>query len=124
LTLQEQRDDLLPTARGGGQPRLEGAALDELEREVDLPGVGPGLEHLQHVRVRDLGHRLGLAQQAAMTDRVRRGDPDALVQQLDRDLAIEVVVVGRIDHAHAGNTEPGTRDMPAPHHGWVGRVQH
>ena len=39
--LQEHGDDVLPAARGRGEPGLEGAALDELEREVDLAAWVP-----------------------------------------------------------------------------------
>jgi hypothetical protein len=103
--LQEGRQDAPPVALLGGEPGLEGGALDELEREEHLALVGAGLEDLQHVGVGDLRHRLGLAQQAAVADGLAAGRGEVAVQQLDRDLAVEVHVVGGIDHAHAAGAE-------------------
>ncbi len=102
--LQEDLEDRPPVARSGEQPVREGAALDELEGEEDLTRVGADLVDLQHVGVGDLGHRLGLAEQAAVADGLRPAD-DALVQQLDGDLAVEVGVVGGVDDPHAAGAD-------------------
>ncbi len=107
--LDEHREHLLAGPRARAQPRLEGGALDELHGDEDAVAVGADVVHCDDVGVAQAGHRLGLAQQSGVAVDARLGRAAAgdglAVQQLERDLAVELRVVGRVDHAHAAGTE-------------------
>jgi hypothetical protein len=90
-------------------PPAQGAVVRELHRQVHLVAEGADLVHGDDVGVVDLGHRLRLAQQAGARVAGLAGQgPGA--QQLDRDLAIEVRVVGGVHQAHAAATEQAEHD--------------
>lgn len=76
------------------EPILQRRPRHELEDQVDAVVDDVDLEHLDDVRVGDPRERPGLTQRRE----VRAGD---VVQELDRDLAVEHRVVGGMDDAHA-----------------------
>jgi hypothetical protein len=102
-SLEERRGDLPPAARARGQPLLEVDAVDVLHRQVHAAVVDPGLEHRDDVRVGEAGERLGLAQQ--LVGAVRGAGGVAEVDELDRDPAVELLVVAGVDHPHRAATE-------------------
>jgi hypothetical protein len=71
----------------------------ELHRDEHAIVHRAGVVHRDHVRVHQLRHRLGLAQQP------RASIPAARVHELHRDPAIELRIVRRVHHAHAPQTE-------------------
>ena len=102
----------------GGAPLLtlpvgEGDAVDELHRDEDLAVVDPDVVHRDHVRVRELGEGPRLLEQsvaiATGLPAIGRG---AALEELDRDLAIELRVVGREHHAHTSGAQPLQDDVP------------
>ncbi|MCY1008945.1 hypothetical protein OV079_25985 [Nannocystis pusilla] len=101
--LGEHRRDLAPAPTLLREPCPKGHAGDELHGDEHLVAVEADLVDLDHVRVRQLGQRLGLAQQPILPARVRLAV--AALQQLDRDLAVELRIVGRVDHSHRPGAE-------------------
>ena len=95
-------DDLPPRRRRDGAPLAERRALDVRHDQVDLIVVAAGLVDLDDVGVRELGERLGLAQEAGAADRSL-----ALLgaEDLQGDGPIEFLVVGAEDEAHAALVE-------------------
>ena len=83
------------------EPGVEGHAVDELHGDVDLAAEGADLVDADDVGVREPGHGLGLAQEAGAGE-VLAG---LGVEQLDGDLAVELLVVGGIDDAGAAAAE-------------------
>ena len=55
-----------------------------------------------HVRMRESGHRLGLALQPALALLI---DVACVAQELDRDATVELFVVGDVDDAHPARAE-------------------
>jgi hypothetical protein len=94
---QEHVEDLARGARLAGQPDGERLPLDELHGQEHPARRGTDVVDRHHVGVREAGHRLGLAREPSGFDVVgaRVGAED-----LDRDLAIELGVVRRVDLAH------------------------
>ena len=85
-------DDRAATAGEPGPQRLAG---DELHGQEDAASIGTDVMNRDHVRMAELGQRLRLAQQALGGDlrlAARLG-----AEELERDLAIELWVVGRVD---------------------------
>ncbi|HEY8376784.1 MAG TPA: hypothetical protein VIK91_09860 [Nannocystis sp.] len=97
--LDEDVDDLRPSARRRVEPGGERHAADELHRHVYTLVGASGLEHGDDVRVRHAGHPLRLADQPQLGVRI------GVVQQLDGDLAVEEVVVGGVHDAHRALAE-------------------
>ena len=95
--LQHHGEHLAPRTLAGAQPPAQRLALHEFHDEVDLALELADLVHADDVGVGEPGHRLGLAVQAGASEAVALRGP----QQLDGDLAVELVVVGRVDDAHA-----------------------
>jgi hypothetical protein len=83
------------------EPGVQGHAVDELHGDVDLAAEGADLVDADDVGVRQPGHGLGLAQEAG-AGQVLAG---LGVEQLDGDLAVELLVVGGIDDAGAAAAE-------------------
>ncbi len=81
---------------------LERFAVAVLEDDVGPPAVLPGVDHGDHVRVRDLRHRPRLAAKAL--DLVGLVG-DLAVQDLCRDPALERLVAGEIHGRHAAAAE-------------------
>ena len=90
-----------------GEPRAQADALDELHDEGDVIAFGRHVVHGDDVRVRDAGERLGLALELL----IARAAP--ATQQLDRDLAIELRVVGCVHDTHASRPDAVHDDVPA-----------
>ncbi len=98
------RGDLAPRPLRGLDPLAQRHAGDELHRdEHALVVESSDIEHRDHVRVREPRERLRLAEHPRALI-FARGAPAGL-EQLDRDLAIELGVVGAVDHAHAARAE-------------------
>jgi hypothetical protein len=123
--LHEQGDGVGPAGRCIGDPPGERDAVEELHRHVELAPVLADIVDLDHVRVGDPGHHLGLLPEP-LALRVR----PAQVEELDGDLAIEGLVVRGVDDAHTAgsdlveNSEPtdlGRVDR-APRHRLFGPV--
>ena len=88
----------------------QGAPADELHREEDVPLVGALVVDGDHVGVGQPGRRVRLADEP--------GDEllvvgQARVHHLERDRAVETVVVGLVDRGHPAPRQPGT-DVVAP----------
>jgi hypothetical protein len=109
---EEHGDDLAPGVRAS-QPLAEREALDELHGDEDLVAVGADVEEGDDVGVRELGHGLGLAQEAGAAEVLLLAAGEARVQELDGDLAVELGVIGGIDHAHAAGAEAAEDDEAA-----------
>ena len=93
---------LLPAERATADDRVQAVALNELEDEDGLPAVLEDVVEPDDVRVLEPGERRGLALEARAELRVVR-DPG--MQNLERDLPPEPLVVGTPDDAHAAATE-------------------
>ena len=87
-------------ARSVAGPALESLALDELHRDEDGVVHRADVMHRGHVAVVEPGHRPGFAEQACVAFVGCR-----VTEQLDRDAAIELRVVGRVHDTHAALTE-------------------
>ena len=94
------------------QPVAQRAAGQVLHRQEDLALVDADVVDRDDVRVRQLRDRLGLAHQARLA---ARRDRPALVraQQLERDLAIELRIVGGVDDAHRAGAEALEHEVAA-----------
>jgi hypothetical protein len=99
--LQVHGDDLAPAAGRGGLPGAQGLALDVLHRQVDLAEVLADLVDLDDVGVRQAGERLGLAAGAGADVGVVAVGAD----ELDSDLAVQLLVVRGVDDAHAAGAD-------------------
>jgi hypothetical protein len=99
--LQVHGDDLAPAPRGGGLPGAQGLALDVLHGEVDLAVVLADLVDLDDVGVGQAGEGLGLAAAAGADVGVVAAGED----EFDCDLAVELLVVGGVDDAHAAGAD-------------------
>ena len=89
------RDDLAPAARPGLAPGGQVLAVDQLHHDAGAIAEPDHLVDGDHVRMRQLGHRLRLAHQSPARLAVVAGD------QLDRDQAAQLRVVRRHHQAHA-----------------------
>jgi hypothetical protein len=107
----EHLDDVLPAALRRLQPVADGVPVDELHRDEHLLLKRTDVEHDDDVRVRQPGDRLRLAQRPlpalVARDPGARFDP----QQLDRNLAIQLGVVGRVDLAHPAAADEAEHDV-------------
>ncbi|HEY8379440.1 MAG TPA: hypothetical protein VIK91_23270 [Nannocystis sp.] len=100
--LNEGVEDLGPGALLAAAPGLQGLAADELHGDEDLVVVDPDLVDDGDVGVRDLRHRLRLVVEAQAAVAVGGALP---AEDLERDLAIELGVVGGVDDAHLAGAE-------------------
>jgi hypothetical protein len=89
--LDEGLEDLRDRATSLGEPLPQRRPLDVLHRDVEAAGVGAGVVHGDDVRASHAGHGARLALQALLE--LGRG----AAQDLQRHLAVEVGIVGRID---------------------------
>ena len=99
-------EHLAPAALRAGQPAAQGLPGHELHRHEDLVAVRADVEDSDHVRMRQLGQRVGLAQDAAVA-----GGAGRVAHELERHLAVEAVVVGRVHHAHAAGADLVEQDV-------------
>jgi hypothetical protein len=83
-------DDVVDVAAADALPGREVDAVDELHGDVVVALEAADLEHLDDVGVGHAGDRLGLAADAGV----------GVADHLDRDLAVELVVVGGVDGGH------------------------
>ena len=104
---EEDLEDRRPRRRVSLEPGVEGEAVDELHRQVDLVLVRADVVDRDDVGVRELGHRLGLALEASAGVGVGRQ------QELERDLAIELRVVRGVDHPHPALADEVEDDVAA-----------
>ena len=114
---QERGQHLLAGPRALALPGRQRDALDQLHHDVVEGLVRADLVDPDHVGVGELGQGLGLAQQPHALERAARA------QDLDRDLAIEGLVVGGIDHAHASATERRQQYVAAQGHGALAEIE-
>ena len=107
----EDVQHLAPGARAGAEPALERPTAQEFHGQEDLPVEDADVVHGDHVRVRQPRHRLRLAQQA----RPRRVFLTELasLEELERDLSIELRIVGAVHDAH-GAAAHALDDQVAP----------
>ncbi len=128
----EDPQDLLPAAGLRCQPVGDGVPLDELHRDEDLIVERPHVVDHDDVRVREPGDRLRLAQRPlpplGQRDAVAGLDP----QELDRDLSVQLRIVGGVDLPHPAAPDQAEHDVAANRRapderrrgmlgGWVGR---
>ncbi len=99
-------------------PVLERSPLDQLHGHERLPSHRVGLVDLHDVGVRELGHGLGLAEQASGVLLV-----ELLEQHLDRDLAIERAIEGLEDHPHPPLTQRTQHHVAAERLGGRGNLE-
>jgi hypothetical protein len=99
--LAEHLEDLAPGPGLLLEPCPEGQAVDKLHGDVDLAVVGADLVDADDVGVGQAGHGLGLAQEAGGGV----GVGAVAVQELDGDLALELLVVGGVDDPSAAAAE-------------------
>ncbi len=112
--LEEHLEDLAPRSRPALEPRRQRVALDELHRDVQVAVVGGAdVVDADDVGVRELGDRLGLAPQPRLRASLAFV-PRFGAQELERDLAIELGIVGGEHHAHAAGCRASTARGSAP----------
>jgi hypothetical protein len=120
--LHELLDDLVGRPPVGRDPPPQRLPLDELHRHEQqrLLRVGPCrhrvLDHADvvdrhHVGVRELGQRLRLAEQSLPRSRSARRTPPR-THDFERDLAVELGVVGGIDDSHPAAAHPKQHHVP------------
>ena len=125
-SLHHDGDHLAPRARTRLQPLPERHALHELHREKHLALVRADVMHGDDIGVAHPRHRLGLAQQSIVdagaggrlvlvAEEPMHEPPQHAglaelgmqsVEQFERDPAVELGIVRRIDRAHAARAEP------------------
>jgi hypothetical protein len=99
--VREHVEDLFQRAWSIAQPRAERHAVDELHRDEHLATERAHVVHRHDVGVGELGHRLGLAQQAARSRGRHHVAVRVALEHLERDTAIELWIVGRVHDPHA-----------------------
>ena len=95
------------------QPVRDGVPLHVLHRDEDLVFERADVVRDDDVRVRQARDRLRLAQRALPPLRQRDAVARLHAQQLDRDLAIQLRVVRRVDLAHAAAPDHRQHDVAA-----------
>jgi len=108
--LDEARDDLAPIVVGLVEPVVEGHPVDVLHRDVQ-----PSREHVDVVDRHDVGvveprQRLRLAKHAGATGEAAL---PLVVQDLQRNLAVELGIVGGVDGAHPADADDVEHDVTA-----------
>jgi hypothetical protein len=96
-SLQDAVEERLPGPRLGAPPLAQVGADDQLHRHEQALVVVADVVDLDDVGVRQAGERLGLALHALLDV----GAVGGLAQQLEGDAAVELIVVGDVDLAHA-----------------------
>ena len=92
-------------------PLPEGGPLRQLHRDEDAAVADADVVHRDHVRMRQARHGLRLAEEAGA--HVVRRERRALQEELHRDLAIELGIVGRVHLAHRPAAQPADDDVAA-----------
>ena len=112
--LHERRDHLAPGPLPLLQPPRERHPLDELHGDEEPPLRGPDVVHDDDVRVRELRDGLRLAQQALLREVVLRRHLGE--HELERDVAVEAGIVGRVHLAHAAAAHEREHRVPTDRH--------
>ena len=99
-SIREDLQNIGPRARLGVHPVPDCVTLDELHGDEDLVLEGAHVVHHHHVRVRQFGDGLRLAHHAPSPFLGFGVIARLPAQQLDRDLTIQLWIVGRVDLAH------------------------
>jgi len=99
----ERAHDVAPRPLLARQPQRQRLALDQLHRDEHGLADRADVVDRDHVRMRQPGERLGLAQHPRR--RARRAGL-ARPHHLERDAAVEVGVVRGVDDAHAARADP------------------
>ncbi len=107
--LGEDRDRLRRLERAVPQPLLEVASLDVAHRDEEQLAELAGLVDRDDVRVVDRGRELRLAQEA-VAERFVLGEVGG--EELERDVALQALVLGQVDDAHAAAAEQGLDAVP------------
>jgi hypothetical protein len=100
--LDEDRHDLAPAPLLELEPGAERAALDQFHGDKDVPRDFTDLVDGDDIRVREAGERLGLVAQVGPAHAVLG---EGAAQELERDLATELLVLGGEDEAHPALVE-------------------
>jgi hypothetical protein len=108
---QEDVSELAPATRPRARPGVELRALDALGGKEDRVLMQADVVDRDHVGVAEPRQRLGLPQEARPV--AGRAAP-LVAQHLDRDLALELGIVGAVDDAHAASSEDAAHRVP-PH---------
>ena len=116
--LHEHAEDVPPGARAGGEPLADGLAADQLHGDVHGVPDGADLVDVDDVGMRDAGEGLGLAQQSGLAEAGPLA-AQAGQHELDGELALELLVVGGIDDAHAALAEFAQHDEATDARGWL-----
>ena len=95
------------------EPRPERRALDELGREEHVAVEGPDVVHRDDVRVLQARQGLGFTQEAGAAPLRVLAAARAGVEELQRDGALELRVVGLVDDAHAALARAVDDDVAA-----------
>ncbi|MFO0636622.1 MAG: hypothetical protein U0168_27640 [Nannocystaceae bacterium] len=104
------RQHLRPRPRYQLDPLSQGRALDQLHREEHAAAIGrAGVVDRHDVGMGQPRERLGLAQQSRGID--RPCGVGIAADQLDRDAAVELAVVGRDHHAHGARAQRREHDV-------------
>ena len=96
-----------------GHQLAQRLAVDELHHDVGQPGRLPDVVDRHDVRVAERGRRARLLREAPEAQRVG-GEP--LGQELDRHVAVQLLVVGPPDLAHAAGPDAGGQLVSAELH--------
>ncbi len=107
----ERGDDLAPLAAVGDQPLRERQTLHQLHRDEHAVIDAADVEHGHDVGVRQLRHRLRLAQQRVVNRQPIGGSGAVVAKHLERDLAVQLRIVCRVHDAHASGTDPIEHDI-------------
>ncbi len=102
----EDLEHLGPRARALVEPRRQRAPNHELHRQPNSTLMGTDVVHGHDVAVRELGERLRLAQQLGFVTAATTA-----TDQLERDLAIELWIIGGMHDSHATGTEQRQDDV-------------
>ena len=111
---REDAKDLGRRAGRGFQPVAQRLPLDQLHRDEDAIAFHHHVMHGDDVGVPHPGHELGFAHQP-QSPLLRRVEPDIRPEHLERDLPIELRIVGCQHHAHAPGAA-GSGDPIATEH--------
>ena len=111
------RQDLAPRSGALLQPLAQRDAIDELHRDkhrLALTGQRADVVHRDHVRMREPRERLRFADEPRLGIAAGATGPAVVrLQELDRDLAIELGVERAIDDAHAARAQHVEHDVAA-----------
>ncbi len=115
--LEEHLEHVAPAPWLAAQPLTQGRPLDELHGHVDRVLVFSDVVDTHDVGMGELGQRLRLREQGTAPSGTRTA-----VQQLERDLAVQLGVVRQVDRPHRTRTERAQHDVPSELRDWAVRL--